>query len=357
MTWRIGSLIKEGLANLRANAFRSILLVVLCAAGFGGLAYLELREGMELTDFARGYREGGAYVAIASVPGEGVSGARCESLNGTAGVVAAGAWRGTGQDTFPMAPGVLFQAADVTGGILRVWDTKHRLGAREGLVVGPAMAQELGLRAGLIADFAGGTPVRVSGVGDFGRRNPQAARWALSPVSPDGEFDECWVEFEPGAYEGGREALAARFAEGSADPAVRPYRRSDEFTRDPAAEWDSRPQKWGWMAVPGVLFGFGLVAAWFRRAESALYLAVGTRRGQLGLMAAAESWPLIGFGWLLGLAYAAAAQLWDGTDPTTDVLWHAAVTSGSAALVLLAAFPWASAIVARGSIAALLKDR
>jgi hypothetical protein len=357
MTWRIATLLREGLANLRANIFRSLLLLVLCAAGFGGLAFLELREGMDLTGFTRDYRDGGAYVAIASVPGAGVSGGRCESLNGRPGVVAAGAWRGTGQDTSPMAPGVLFQAADVTLGLLRVWDTRQSLGQGEGIVIGPAMAQELGLRTGLVADFGADGPTYVTGVGDFGRRNPQAARWALSPAPPAGAFDECWVEFEPGAYEAGRDALAARFAEGSADPAVRPYRRADEFTRDPAAEWASRPQKWGWLAVSGVLFGFGLVAAWFRRAEAALYLAVGTRRAQLAVMAAAESWPLVATGWLLGFAAAVTLQAARACNPTGDVLLHAAATSAAAALALLALIPWASPAVARGSIASLLKDR
>ena len=355
--WRIGSLLNEGFANLGANVFRSLAMLALCAAAFGGLAFLELRQGMELTQFVRDYREGGAYVAIASVPGSGVSGSRCESLNGTPGVVAAGAWKGTGQSTFPTAPGVLFQALDVTGGILRVWDTRHALGTGAGLVIGPAMATELGLRAGLIATFDGGEPVRVSAVGDFSRRNPQAARWALSPVSPSGNFDECWVEFEPGAYAAGRDSLAARFAEGSADPAVRPYRRADEFTRDPAAEWDSRPQKRGWVAAPFALFGLALVAAWFRRAEAGLYLSMGTRRAQLAIMAAAEHWPLVVAGWSLGFSYAIAIQAWRGPEPTFDVAWHAALTSGSAALVTLALLPWSAALVARGSIAALLKDR
>ena len=357
MTWRIASLLAEGLANLRANLFRSLVLVGLCGGAFGSLAYMELRQGMELTQFARDFREGGAYVAIASVPGGGVSGARCESLNGSSGVVAAGAWRGTGQDTFPTAPGVLFQAADVTAGILRVWDTRQALGAGAGLVVGPAMASELGLRTGLIAGFENSEPVRVTGVGEFSRRNPQAARWALSPVSAAGQFDECWVEFEPGAYEAGRDALAARFAESSADPVVRPYRRADEFTRNPAEEWDARPQKRGWVAVPALLFGFGLVAAWFRRSEAGLYLSMGTRRAQLALMAAAEQWPLVAAGWSLGFSYAVALQAWRSADPTRDILEHAAITSGSAALVALALIPWASALVARGSIAALLKDR
>lgn len=357
MTWRLSALIEEGLANLGASAFRSALLLVVSAAAFGSLAYLELRQGMELTEFTRDFREGGAYVAIASVPGGSISGTRCESLNGTAGVVAAGAWLSTGQATFPTAPGVLFLAANVTSGILRVWEPGQPLGMGPGLVVGPAMAAELGLRAGLIADFAGDEPIAVSGVGGFSKRNPQAARWALSPVSPAGSFQECWVEFEPGAFDAGGEALPARFAAGSADPVVRPYRRSDEFTRDPGAEWASRPQKWGWIAVPGGLFGFGLVAAWFRRAEAGLYLAMGTRRTQLALMGAAESWPLIAAAWCLGFSYAVAAQSLHSAVPTIEILRHAAVTSGSAALLALAMLPWAGALVARGSIASLLKDR
>ena len=219
------------------------------------------------------------------------------------------------------------------------------------------MAEELGLREGLVADFEAGEPVRVSAVGDFGRRNPQVARWALSPVPAAGTFDECWVEFEPGAYEAGREALAARFADGSAVPATRPYRRADEFTRDPAGEWDSRPQKWGWLAVSGLLFGFGLVSAWFRRSEAALYLSMGTRRLQLAVMGSAESWPLVVLAWVIGLGSAVIVQLWRGPEPTGDVFSHAAVTSAAAALVVLVVLPWSNALVARGSIATLLKDR
>ena len=74
-------------------------------------------------------------------------------------------------------------------------------------------------------------------------------------------------------------------------------------------------------------------------------------------MGAAEGWPLIAVGWLVGFGAALVLHVRNGSEPTGDVLWHAAVTSGSAALVLLAVFPWAAAIVARGSIASLLKDR
>lgn len=151
--------------------------------------------------------------------------------------------------------------------------------------------------------------------------------------------------------------LASRFAEGSADPVVRPYRRSDEFTRDPAAEWASRPQRRGWVAVPAVLFGLGLLSAWFRRSESALYLAVGTWRIQLTVMATAEQWPLVTVGLAIGSGAAFATETFINRQPASDAVLAALTTSGSAALLALVLLPWAWALVARGSIASMLKDR
>lgn len=357
MTWRTLELVREGLGNLRSNAFRSLALAILAAAALGGLAFMELRQAAELTQFARDYQAGGAYVAIASVPGGGLSGARCQSLNGVAGVRAAGAMRGTGTVTFPSAPGVLFQSADVTPGVLGVWAPGVPGPSGAGILAGSALATELGIRAGLVARVDANGPVLFSNVYDFSRRNPQAARWALSPVPASDGFDECWVEFSPGAYAAGREMLAARFAEASADPVVRPYRRSDEFTRDPATEWDGRPQKQGWLAVPVVLLGLALVSAWFRRSESALYLAMGTQRVQLAVMATAEQWPLLALGWALGVTFAIGVQASISQPPTPDAVIAAIATSGMAALLALATLPWAAALVARGSIATMLKDR
>jgi len=357
VTWRTAELIREGLGNLGSNGFRSLALAAIAAAALGGLAFMELRQAGELTQFARDYQAGGAYVAIASVPGGGLSGARCQSLNGVPGVHAAGAMRGTGTVTFPSAPGVLFQSADVTPGLLGVWAPGMPGPSGAGILAGSALAAELGIRAGLVARVEAAGPTYFSAVYDFSRRNPQAARWALSPVPAAGGFDECWVEFSPGAYQGGREMLAARFAEGSADPVVRPYRRSDEFTRDPAAEWANRPQRRGWLAVPVVLLALGLVSAWFRRSESALYLAMGTGRIQLAVMATAEQWPVVGVGWVLGFGAAVASQTFITRQPASDAVQAALATSGSAALLALVLLPWASAFVARGSIATLLKDR
>ncbi len=176
-------------------------------------------------------------------------------------------------------------------------------------------------------------------------------------AAPSGFFDECWVEFEPGVSEAGKASLAARFATGAADPVVRPVRRSDEFTRDPAAEWESRPQKHGWVAVTIALSGFIVAAAWFRRSEAALYMATGTGRLELVVMSAAEHWPIVALGWCIGYSYAVSAHLSWGEGAAMDFARHAAVTSGAAAILLLPASACANALIARGNIAALLKDR
>lgn len=71
--------------------------------------------------------------------------------------------------------------------------------------------------------------------------------------------------------------------------------------------------------------------------------AMGTRRAQLAIMGAAESWLLVAAGRSLGSSYAVPAQsIWDA-EPTRDIAVHVAVASGSAALLLRSPFPWVSA--------------
>ena len=72
---------------------------------------------------------------------------------------------------------------------------------------------------------------------------------------------------------------------------------------------------------------------------------------------AAEHWPLVALGWSIGYSYAVAAHLLWGEGAAMDFARQAAVTSGAAALMLLPAAAYANALIARGNIAALLKDR
>ena len=357
MSWRIASLIREALINLAANPMRAGFLFLVSAAMFGSLAFLELRQASDLLGFERSLIAAGGYVAVASGQG-GLPAARCAALQVEPGVVAAGGVRAHGQVTFATQPGVLFQSASVTEGILRTWDPAWPPLANAGssLVLGRAAADELGVRDGLVIAEAGDAPATVSVI-DTNRRNAQAARWVLDVVPADGLVDECWVQFEPQAFEAGSAALAAELTVGSTEAVVRPYLRQGEFARNPAEELRDRPQRLGWAVVAALVAAVFVLAAWFRRAELGLYLALGSPRRALFVAFAAEAWVICALGWGISLLWAVAlARAFDYTV-TAGALRLALLTSASCALAVIAVAPVLCTFVTRGNVASLLKDR
>jgi hypothetical protein len=224
-------------------------------------------------------------------------------------------------------------------------------------VVGSALAAELGLRQGSWLAPRGQEPARILAVVNTEPRNPQSQRWLLEIAPPSGPAAECWVEFERAAYEPGLAALAAAFAQGSREPVVRPYIRRDEFTRDVAREFRERPERWGWLVAGGLTAALFLLAAWFRRAELGLYLAVGTPRLQLIALLGIESSLVVAFAATAGILWAFAVHGALGHAVPADHAWVALRSGASGALLGMALAPWLAALVARGNISALLKER
>jgi len=349
----------EAVANLRSSAVRSSILFAALSVAFGSLAYLEVHQASDLLAFESSFQAAGGYVSIVSAQG-GVSAGRCEGLNGMPGVVAAGAERAEGQATFSSAPGVLYQQYGITVGMPRVWATASsitRLPPTPGFFAGTALASELAVRAGLMLARVGESPVPLLAILDVSARAPQADRSLLEIIPPTGNADECWVEFTPKAFPGGSGAVAAAFAGGNGTPSVRAYISPDQFSRNPTSELKSRPQRNGWAIVALLVAGIFALVAWLRRAELGLYLALGTSRVTLATMLAMESWALVAAGWLAGMLWALAIQRATGNALTLGSIRLATVTSGSAALAVLVLAPILSVLVARGSIANLLKDR
>lgn len=358
MSWRIRTLAADAVSNLLANSARSLIVFAAMAVVFGGLAFLELQQASDLLQFESDYQAAGGYLAIVAQQG-GISASRCEQLNGTHGIVAAGGDRGEGQATFTMAPGVLYQQYGVTRDLLRVWDPSyHPLATTSNTFMsGRALADELALKPGLVLARVGEPPARLAAVLDVNQRAPQAGRSLFEVIPPSGMVDECWVEFTPEAYPGGADMLAAAFATGDSDPTVRPFTAKDQFTRNPAHELSTRPQRNGWVAGAALIVGVLLLTAWFRRADLGLYLALGTARSMLTLMLAVETWLLAATAWAVGMLWALAIERATGHALTWGGIHLAVVTSGCAALAVVAVGPLLSTLVARGNIAALLKDR
>ena len=182
-------------------------------------------------------------------------------------------------------------------------------------------------------------------------------RWALDVAAPFGPADECWVEFERNSYTAGTARLAAWFATGSQEPVVRPYFRRDEFTRDPAADFAGRAGRYGWLAAGGLIAAVIALSAWFRRSELGLYLALGTPRPRLWMLLALETLLVVSAATALALLWAFAHQR-SLHDPLPWDHVRVALRSGlSAALLGILLAPLLAILVARGNIAAMLKER
>ncbi|MGK2965149.1 MAG: hypothetical protein ACSLFM_06040, partial [Tepidiformaceae bacterium] len=203
----------------------------------------------------------------------------------------------------------------------------------------------------------GEAPLAVAAVVDTADRNPQVARWALDVEPPSGIAAQCWVEMTRETYPSGLAALPAWFTSGDEPPNVIPYRRTDEFARDPAAEFAGRPQRLGWMVAGAMVVAMAWLMTWFRRSELGLYLALGTPRSAVVALLAAESWLLVMPAAVAAWVYAVALSYALGWDPGWGEAFLAARTMGSAALVALFVMPLAPLVLVRGSIAELLKDR
>ena len=136
MSWRLASLLREALLNLRANGARTAFVLLAAVAVPGALAFLELRQADDLRSFERSLMAAGGYVAVASGQG-GLPASRCAALNGQPGVVAAGGVRAHGQATFAAQPGVLpGEAKDNSAVHARRVHGDHQLLGRGELMLG-----------------------------------------------------------------------------------------------------------------------------------------------------------------------------------------------------------------------------
>ena len=360
MSWRTGPLLREAALNLQSGAIRLAVAGITVFAVLLSLALLELRDANDILGFEQDYADAGGYVAVVRDSQQLVlDSSRCEALSRLSSVVAAGSLGEPGLVTFATAPGVLFPRVSATRGAFDVWAPGQpiRVAPDGGLIAGAALAGELGIATGSFAQPSGEAPLPVLAVVDTASRNPQIARWAFSLQPPLGGAKECWVEFNREAYEAGLSMLPAWFASGDRSAVANPYHRTDEFARNPEAEFAVRPQRWGWLIASAVMVAMAWLMTWFRRAELGLYLALGTPRAGVVFLLAAESWLLVGPAAAAAFLYALALCSAFHWDAGVDATFLAVRTMGSAALLALFLMPLAPLVLVRGTIADLLKDR
>lgn len=359
MGWSALALPREAILNVRTGGWRSLLLGVVVAGAVGLVVFLELRQAEDATAFQRHYTRAGGFVAVVTGANTPLDAGRCAALHNRPDVLAAGGVRTLGTVSFTSAPGVLFQAAEVSGSGLAVWAPgSAALPGQTGplALIGTVLAAELGVSEGAFLHVEGGDVVWVRAVIDAERRNPRMQRWFLTEGSPFGPTDECWVEFDPHSYAAGLASLGAWFASADDDPVIRPYIQQDEFTRDVVAEFERRPQRFGWALIAALTGVVYLLVSWFRRAELGLYLAVGTSRLDLLVMLGIEALVVVTTATIVGGGFAVGLHAYEHRV-TSDHIRVAFTTAGAGALLALAVAPVASLVSARGNLASMLKER
>ncbi|MEX2323523.1 MAG: hypothetical protein WEA29_07105 [Acidimicrobiia bacterium] len=359
--WRLRDAVGEAWRSVTAAVWRTVMLMLVMAGMVGALAWSELATTDHVLAFQRGFDDRGGWVVVASATRGDLPADRCVSIASQRGVVSAGAMTPGPTVQTAAAPGTLFQSASATVGAIQQWAASAPSSAdlADGIVVGSAAANELGLAPGMIVtvDVVGGDQ-RVAAVIDTEDRNPFVARWLIQVAPPVGAANQCWVEFEPGTVPAGLGVMEAVFADLRPNLEVRRWIRLDDFSRDPVAELANRPQRQAWIPIGIAAAVLVWVIVWARTAEIGLYRAVGTRTSTLWLFGQFEAVfvlvPAAAAGYLWAVAAHAATA---DRQPGLDQLLIAARTSLSATLLALIVAPLAWAWSGRGQIAAQLKDR
>ncbi len=330
------------------------MLIVAVGGGLSALIWSELSFTADVKALEADFAAAGGYVAV--VEGEaGVDAQVCERLSEHPRVVASGGMRGGREIRTANAPGTRVSRLEVTPGLVRIWDPDaNEAPPTPGYLAGAAAAAELGLTTGGFVAPDNGQLAAVTVI-DPSRRNQFAARAFLDLVAPIGRLDQCWVEFQPQAFEAGLDWLPAVFTDDRAQ-ARRNVDRG-QFATDPAQLLAARPQRWGWVAVGAIATAVITLMALFRRAETAVYRAFGLSMNGVLIAAQIETWILVVGSYLAAVTWTGVAYVLAFGPPGSDQIALALGTSTKAALTTLVLAPVLAAVVGTGAPASLLKDR
>lgn len=354
--WRAKDATAEVVRNATSAPGRVALTGLAAVAVFASIILAELRFTQELLSFQERFETEGGYVAIATA-NETFPGWRCVKLAQHEDVVSVAALNRNNPARVDGAPGALFQTGSISGS-LSVWDpTKRGNEAETGhLALGHIAAEELGVNAGSILSFKG-TVQEIETIINPDHRNPEISRWLLTRDTPDAHFQECWIEFRPGQLEAGMETVAASIAPATRSVDVRPWRRLDEFARNPTTELADRVQRLAWLPAGILIVWLGWLVAWFRRSELGLYRALGTSNITLWYMAQVEAALIFGASFIIGVEVVLVVYSLQYGLPSIDQLVIAGRNAGSAALLAIALAPLGWLITSRVSLADQIKDR
>jgi hypothetical protein len=294
---RLPAACREAWRNVVSGTSRTLSFGAALATIVILVMLVDLRTIHEITLRADAFRLSGASVVTVVAPGR-ISGTACERLNSLRGIRAAGAVRDREtklvMSVLPQSPVPLREATPSFASILT-----HSTTATAGLVVSDELANALGVKVGDPLRSVGETS-RVAGIyayPDDGRA-PGYGYLALQPVSPEGNFDECWADVWP-QQSTLKSILLTTIAPGSdvhsaEPPRVEQLNSTLGATFDGESQFRNRATRFAGLmaAVGGLMLGFLSVRTRRMQLSSALHSRVSRRLLNLMLVMEGSAWVL-----------------------------------------------------------------
>ncbi|MFT3889540.1 MAG: hypothetical protein QM713_15455 [Arachnia sp.] len=281
---RIESIVREAWRDIESGAVRLPALGLILAIVFCGGVGVDVLVIRSLVDSASRFQQIGGSVFIIQAPRR-IHGPACESLNGVAGVRAAGAIRALEEDLNPrLLPDSSLLVYEMTDSMPSVLRAPTR---GPGLYVSESVAEVLSLDAGARIAFNDGVESVIAGVFPWDEsdgRRPGFGSTALVPGRSDEPFDECWVDIWPTTSSVRDLQLLTVTAGDHEDPP-----QTSQLNTSMGAEFDGfrqfveRPTRWAPVGASVFALALGYLVTFRRRLEIASDLHAGATRSDVAL--------------------------------------------------------------------------
>ncbi len=315
---RLAASLSEAWRNVISGTTSALLFALAFVIMVGGVAandVLSVVRGIRSADM---FLSSGAAITVVSGP-SAVDGAACEALNSSDGIRAAGAVRRTKETVkilaMPSSNLPLFEATPSLTAILSA-----SANGDAGVWLPEQLARTVGAQQGvMLVTATGETPVAGTYLYPEDGRKRDLAYAVISPVPPQGLFDECWVLIWPqGSDAEGLITMAVADPDADIKYSQLNTTLGTEFERE--ALLSGRPTALTVWIVPGIGFALGYISSRRRRLEIASNLHAGIPKSNQILQIGMETsvWAVAG---VIVASPVLAYLAWLGNPGETVVPW------------------------------------
>lgn len=352
MTWKFKEILSEAVRNLGPNQIGTGIVATIVLLAFGALTVMQAQAAVVQT-VERQEAGGQVWTAFANADAP-LSGAKCEALNQSRGVLAAGGIVIDESLNISTEYGIRIPLTVMTPHALWVWDSSVPLNA---VIVGSDLEK--------IGYVSVGTEI-VDEEGNIAQVSARTSRVVRSdvftsklsiPTFADQDIHQCWIKMEASSNALGGDLLSYTF--GQIDGVqIAPFLPETEGIASPSQQWHAFVDVSPWAMVAltiALALTFGM---WNRRAELAIYRTFGTSRAALAVLTALESIGVLVPAVSVSLLFLLAGFGGIGGQPVgsdiVQVLVYSLIAAACGGLAL--SIPL-GLVVTAGSITTQLKDR